>query len=331
MCLNECYNHFTAKKLLRHMVQKAKSECLTINVRHAKILFCGSSRSGKTSFSRLLRNETHENDLQSTPAGDAQQVIISGKVDVTDRKWVNLDSKLETQELTKKMILKLQGTNQDEDKSPPAPITDNEKLSKQVATEATHTSKVVDVPITESKGQHYSSSADNQLPLLSHTKTKLPDCDVLSNKTEEEMAAVNMELNGTVPDWDLFTLLDTGGQPQLINMLPAINHSTAITFIVLNISEGKECLNNQIIAQYNSTSHNYKEHKLKYTNKHLLECLLSSVKIAAIKTDNFNPEIIKMVTRDEHEQPQPVVCVIGTHADILKENLEKNMIQKYMK
>ena len=50
--------------------------------------------------------------------------------------------------------------------------------------------------------------------------------------------------------WDLFTLLDTGGQPEFINMLPAINTSTAITFVVLNLSHGKEFLRSSVKAQY---------------------------------------------------------------------------------
>ena len=37
------------------MLQQAKNEGLTINVRHAKVIFCGASCAGKTSFSRLLK------------------------------------------------------------------------------------------------------------------------------------------------------------------------------------------------------------------------------------------------------------------------------------
>ena len=92
--------------LLRQMLQQAKSEGLTINVRHAKIVFCGAAKAGKTSFSRLLRNEKHDTVYESTPAGDTKQVLISKKqnivgtkVNVVDTRWVSLDSKLEIQHI----------------------------------------------------------------------------------------------------------------------------------------------------------------------------------------------------------------------------------------
>ena len=71
--------------LLRQKLKQAKDEGLTINVRHAKILFCGASCAGKTSFSRLLRNAKHEIVYKSTDTGDAQQVLISAKVNVEVR------------------------------------------------------------------------------------------------------------------------------------------------------------------------------------------------------------------------------------------------------
>ena len=90
------------------MIQEAKNDSLTINVRHAKILFCGASCAGKTSFSRLLRNEEHIKTYKSTPAANSQQVLLSDKVNVVGTNWVSLDSKLETQQLTSRLILKLQ-------------------------------------------------------------------------------------------------------------------------------------------------------------------------------------------------------------------------------
>ena len=90
----------TGKKLLHQMIQQAKYDGLTINVRHAKILFCGASCAGKTSFSRFLRNEEHVKAYRSTPAATSQQVLLSDKVNVIGTNWVSLDSKLESQQIT---------------------------------------------------------------------------------------------------------------------------------------------------------------------------------------------------------------------------------------
>ena len=50
---------------------------------------------------------------------------------------------------------------------------------------------------------------------------------------------------------------------------------------------------------------------------YLLKCLMSSVKVAAMTKDYFNPKIVTKVTEDE--QPTPVVYIIGTCVDVLKE------------
>ena len=330
---------FTAKSSLCQMIQQAKDEGLTINVRHAKILFCGASHAGKTSFARLLTNQKHDPNYNSTPSGDAQQVLISGeKVNVVGTNWIVLDSKTETKELTKRLIAKLQSqedfdTNDElplnysephlahhteaENKPPP-----NEK--KKVMTKVSHNVNPEiekDIPGSPSR-----SVNDNNHSKSFTNKSELSDKNSPFNtriSTEKTMAdhadIVNSFTSGSIPKtWDLFTLLDTGGQPEFINMLPAINASTAITFVVLNMSDGRECLDKLVIAQYKCEGYNYSTNPLKYTNMHLLKCLLSSVKVASSKEDiYFHPKIIKKIS--EPKQTKPVVCIIGTFADKLKE------------
>ena len=105
------------------MLLQAKNEGLTIKVRHAKILFCGASHAGKTSFSRNLRNKEHEKVYKSTPVANAQQVLISDKVNVVDTNWISLDSKLETQQITQRLILKLH--SQKTSYKPTSSVNDN--------------------------------------------------------------------------------------------------------------------------------------------------------------------------------------------------------------
>ena len=59
----------------KQTTSNAKNERLTINIRHAKILFCGASQAEKTSFYHLLRNKCHE-DLGSTLVGHTKQVSV---------------------------------------------------------------------------------------------------------------------------------------------------------------------------------------------------------------------------------------------------------------
>ena len=322
------------------MLQQAKNEGLTVNVRHAKILFCGAAKAGKSSFSRLLRNVEHEKVYKSTPAGDTQQVLISEKVNevgtkvnVIDSNWISLDSKLETQQITNRLI-KLQKQND---------ITIKDKTSSNDDA-GTNSSIIVsdsecvatNVPSNQPSVTEDTDSS-NHNPSNTELNESVPDDNVQTNKQisiEEQMVTYTDNVNAsvselveTIPEtWDLFTLLDTGGQPEFINLLPAINSSTAITFVVLNISDGKDCLNNLVTAQYQCEGYDYGKRDLKYTNKHLLNCLLSSVKLSAMKKDNFHPEIVKKLTEDEH--PKPVVCIIGTCADLLKEKFGENYCEE---
>ena len=343
--------------LLRQMLQQAKNEGLTINVRHAKIIFCGAAKAGKSSFSRLLRNEEYEAIYTSTPAADSQQVLISDKVNVVGTDWINLDSKLETQQITNRLILKLQN-KLDSNKNKSSinncskksnivackdqyPINDTQE-NKQAVTDLEVTgTDIINAPDVELE----EDIPDNQFlaPESNHIPSTLPDDTMDSDNSvstntpvsiEEQMVTytdnVTAKLVETIPEtWDIFTLLDTGGQPEFINMLPAINSSTAITFVVLNISDGKDCLDSLVTAQYNCEGYNYDEHDLKYTNIHLLKCLLSSIKVSAMKKDNFYPEIIKKVTEDEH--PKSVVGIIGTFSDVLKTKFGEKYNEELLK
>ena len=313
--------------LLRQMLQQAKNEGLTINIRHAKILFCGASCAGKTSFSRLLRSQEHETVYKSTPQGNAQQVLISGKVKVEDTNWITLDGNLETQELTKRLKRLMLKLNNQEDTDKPSNY--NVQSNNPTVTAATLTVET-NLPLVESLSASQSFVfVGNELPFFANNTNDDPSNLLYDNiqtneqiVTEERMVACNDIDSESIPKtWDLFTLLDTGGQPEFINMLPAINAYTAITFVVLDMSCGKKGLDNFVTAQYTSEGYQYRKCKLKYTNIHLLKCLLSSIKVAAMKKDYFHADIIKKVT--EGEQSQPIVCIAGTHADVLKENFRE--------
>lgn len=324
--------YFTAKQVLLEMVQKAKNEGLTIKVRHAKILFCGAPQVGKTSFSRLLRNKEHK-ELGSTDVGHTKQVLISEKVSLSGTEWINLDKKLETHALAE--ILNLMVQKQEQPKVENKSQTTNNANGESLPT----TDDTSDVQFAQSNNQTVTEkNSDNGIvtvlqPIKDMPKSKTLATDiqksaVSENKSiEEEMANIPfLKLKESIPDtWDLFTLLDTGGQPEFINMLPAINASTDITFIVMDISEGRECLNTKIKAIYKNDKYKYGEQILKYTNKDLLNCLLSSIKVASKRNskDQFYPELTRKVSEDK--QHQKVVYIIGTFADKLKRKLR----QKY--
>ena len=348
---NIMYNYifnFIGKFLLRQMVQQAKNEDLTINVRHAKILCCGAAKGGKTSFSRLLRNEDHSKVYESTSVGDTHQILISGtKVNIVGKNWVSLNSKLEIEEITKRLILKLQrgqalkDINKNTSSIKYSAVNNKFDVPafQNILQSSDHTvvedknidnTNVCNSELKDDTPDNQSLAAaacHNKLSISSGTGIETPYNKYANRKinTEEQMVNYADNVNEpvskliqSIPDtWDLFTLLDTGGQPEFINMLPAINSFAAITFVVLDVSDGQKCLNNMVSAQYQCEGYNYDTSDLKYTNMDLIKCSLFSIKVSAMKKE-FHPDIIKKITEDEH--PEPRICFIGTHADILKRN-----------
>ena len=337
---------YIAKMSIRKMLQEAKNKDLTINVRHAKVLFCGAAKAGKTSFSRLLRNEKHVKSYKSTLVGNTQQILISSdKVNVVGTKWISLDSKSETEQITKRLVAKLKTQEDDElptDCNVSAKVkystSDKEELLNDVQQSQQQTVNVnTDAPNSKSKHSIPESKSvattSNKQPTSYDDQKEIPD---YSEPRNVPVTAEDQIINSYEPDsesenipktWDLFTFLDTGGQPEFINMLPAINSATAVTFVVLNISDGKDCLNNGVVAQYQCDGYNYEQCILKYTNMHLLKCLFSSIKVAAVNKYDFNTDIVKRVLedKDKHSEEdkdkhsEPVVYVIGTCIDVLKE------------
>ena len=76
---------------MKKLIQEAKGRGLTIKVRYAKILFCGASGAGKTSFTHLLKNKKLETKQHSTGLTDLQHIMISEKASFEGTEWIDLN------------------------------------------------------------------------------------------------------------------------------------------------------------------------------------------------------------------------------------------------
>ena len=102
-------------------------------------------------------------------------------------------------------------------------------------------------------------------------------------KNKLALANVKIEKIKKLPDkepgdvWDIITFMDTGGQPQFISMLPAVNSFAMITFIVHKIEKGGQSLKKTVKVQYGNKKGkiSYKPHPHKYTYLQLIETLIS--------------------------------------------------------
>ena len=194
------------------IIKDAKEKGLVIKVRHSKVIFCGSSGIGKTNFINLLLQKPFEKSHKPTGVTESHQ-LLAKPFRVTflgpESQCKGTECKLEYMDY---------GT------------------------------QIKWLRWFLSKGNYHSS----QVALL--VKHDEPDSNSIINDQSQQISSVEKEiahyndiLKSNPPDvWNILTFLDTGGQPVFINMLPAVNSSAMITFIMLSMEDGVNSLTNEV-------------------------------------------------------------------------------------
>ena len=287
--------------MMYQLIQRAKERKLTIEQGHAKIMFCGSSKAGKTAFTKLLQNiEFDDKNYTSTDVGETTQVLVSDTVNVRGTEWFHLNAEQEIKLLTQKLLMKVEDDSSDD-------------LTVSTSDEAYPLDMVSMVTNNTNEQDDIANRSISKQPTINDQQPNDQRSSVVGvEKIMASSSSSTLELSKDGSEvWNILTLFDTGGQPEFLNLLPAINATAAINFIVFDISNGEKCLDQPVLAQHSNKI--YKEHELCYTNLHLLECLLSLITESLLK-HSFLPENIQ-IKGDEH--PNPVVCFIGTFFDQL--------------
>ena len=110
----------------------------------------------------------------------------------------------------------------------------------------------------------YRSSSRSRAPLQS--KRVKVNNSKLALATVESTKKLDDKEVGTV--WDILTFMDTGGQPQFISMLPAVNSFAMVTFIIHKMKAGgQNSLNKIVEVQYGNEKGKF---FINYTHKNTL-------------------------------------------------------------
>ena len=186
----------------------AKRNGYTLKVRYSKVLFSGSSGAGKSSFVNLLLNKKINQRHVSTGVAESQQIMVTKKLAFVFKPEKGKEC-LEWTELN----------------------FDKELCQLKL--------RLMQQSVTYQPSCESNLCQDQVSQELAIHEQCTVEADIAKSPTEEE------SLNSDSSDvWDVLTLLDTGGQPQFINMLPAVNSSAMITFIVHNMYGGVNSLSN---------------------------------------------------------------------------------------
>ena len=284
------------------MIEDAKARNLTIKLRHAKILFCGASRAGKTNFSNFLRGIPFAENSGSTGFAESNQVLkVSNKIKIAEDDWINLDSdEMQRKYLLQQLTKQLESTK-DTMKSSVIPAQKSVTKTKFTARKEITTANQTDFA-KDPKGSRSNTIVRTNTDPLTHQHK-------MFNSPKQDLPVDScLEYVETM---DFLTLLDTGGQPEYINLLPAINANTAVSFVVLNLAVG---LKEKVKPEHSNAAYNRPD--MNYDYLHLLNCLMSTIK----ESSHRDVKLPDIITKSEYKIPQKAVCFVGTHLDIIKDH-----------
>ena len=281
-------------------VEQAKANNETLKVSYTTVLFSGSSGVGKTTFLNKLNKEDLNRLHHSTGVAKSKHTIhikTTAVVKTTEGlQWVNLDYDSMISYLN--MYLR------------------NLKFSPSSVTATSFQLEEVDLHEEIYNPEILSLSSTSASPLTDIIPNATRSESVIKkNVAKTNLAAVdiakadssNTPLLGEV--WDIINFLDTGGQPEFVNILPAVSSSIALTFIVFNLSKSLDSL---VHVQHNVNGDpSFEPYYLDCTNLEFIKRLMVSSE-NFIKNTSLSLELKSIQRKDDGNNSK--ICYVGTHA-----------------
>ena len=272
---------------------KARNAKYSIPLQYGKVLFCGAAAAGKSNFLNLLMEQDFQSLHISTEVLKPQQVTVAMKAvvstddDKVEFKKMNIDDEiLQLESYLPENYSKFESSHST------SAVKNDSQVSQLKSKIADHKGKNIDNTAEESK----------------LVFTNINEAKKLAKKPSEV--------------WDILTFMDTGGQPQFISMLPAVNSFAMITFIVHKVVPGgKGSLNKIVEVQYGNEKGevSFKPHQHKYTYHQLIETLISYASNILLPDTKF---LDKLKIKSAETENIRSILLVGTHCgdDELSEN-----------
>ena len=280
-------------------VKQAKANNETLKVSYTTVVFSGSSGVGKTSLVNKLNKEQVNRHHHSTGVAKSKHTIsikTAAVVGSTEGlQWIELDYDSMINYLNKH-LLKLS------------------LLSSSTATKKTihRIKKFFHLFPLFRKPSAASSLKEN-------TPNTVKDDGPKNIEIEKDIAKADSSNTPSLGDvWDVINFLDTGGQPEFVNILPAVSSSIALTFIVFNLCKS---LDESVRVEHSVKGDpSFKPYDLDCNNVEFIKRLI-------ISSENFNkiiqPVQLKSIKREDGGNDSKI-CFVGTHAlDVHKEKIQE--------
>ena len=273
---------------------KARKDGCSIKVRYGKILFCGANGAGKTNFSNLLLEAEFNPIHVSTEVAKPQQTTVAMKAQVSKG---DKDGDV----IFKKM-----------------------NIDDEIQQLMSYLPKKYTIPSSQQQGKFKKSIKSIQQPLKSITKSKPKERhtvaeDIMGHKIVNKASTSESHV-AELPDkvWDILTFMDTGGQPQYISMLPAINSFAMITFIVHKMTGGRKSLDDKFTVRHgdNEGNDSFTPYEHECTYLQLIKTLMSYASVNFFPDDSFLNDFKICCNKTQSRS----ISFIGTHSKNVSEN-----------
>ena len=287
-----------------------------MKVKFIKVLFTGSGKAGKTSFSNLLMKNQYVNFHHSTNIVQAKHAVSVRKALVTgscqsdaDQNvvWLEMNEDSQMSHL-RQILLSLDNSSLEQKPLSPRP------LQQSGNTAVTTDSQSNNAQESYAKKEYVTRQSTSGMQRV----TGLFQGSVKSKKLTSFDSLVQNSINSNIfqHEFDdhgevlnIITLLDTGGQPEYIHLLPTVNIHPMVTFVVHDLSKN---LKDQVLVEYSEHGELvFEPYHLKYSNFDMIKFLMSSINDSLEKTSSPLPQLVTIPGKNNSSY----LCCVGTHAD----------------
>ncbi|XP_065913178.1 uncharacterized protein [Dysidea avara] len=309
----------------RRKLLKKSNANKRILVRFVKILLTGSGAAGKTSFSNLLMKKPFNTDHRSTNVIHSKHAISIKKAIMVESKhthsqdivWLEMDSNVQITLLRQALLLS----------------NLPEQHPRNIPQQAKHSEpKVIDdrpLKLTSEKKHEIQRgtqlSIKQQIAGLFQSSVKWEKLASFNALVENPSSGISTHASNVTAltlhpgeVLNIITILDTGGQPEYVHLLPTVNIHPMITFIVHDLSKH---LDDQVLVEYSEHGkHTFEPYHLQYSYIDKIKFLMSSVNDSL---ERPLPQVPQLVTVPG-KNTTSYLCFVGTHADKVGLDIVRN-------
>ena len=278
---------------------------------------------GKTSFSNLLMKnkfvDFHHstNIVQAKHAVSVKQAVVVGSNQCDDDNvvWLEMDDDSQMSHL-RQILLSLDLSSLQKIQINEQEISSPQPLPQPKATSSASTTVIVEKKvqkhfITKQYISHQSTSISQRVSGLFQGSVKIENMksfrSLVHNTIKSSILKSEFSYNGEV--LNIVTLLDTGGQPEYIHLLPIINIHPMVSFVVHDLSRSLE---DQVLMEFSEHGkHVFEPYQLKYSNLDMIKFLISSINDSLARSSSQVPQLVIIPGKNNNSY----ICCVGTHAD----------------